>query len=153
MGDFSGVRRYMATSNKKSQSKATAAKSGAKPAPKTAASTAAKPASKTSAEKAAAKPAAKPAPKIDAAAKTSPKVAATAKATKTGAAPKSRGKKAEIPPPPPPYVSAFVVGNKVTHTTFGEGKVLAVDGDQLTIKFASAEKVILDAFIKAGPKG
>ena len=77
-----------------------------------------------------------------------------AKATATKAPAKPRAKKADaVPPPPVVYVSAYTVGNKVTHPTFGDGKVISIDRDQLTIKFASAEKVILDGFVKAGPKG
>ena len=91
---------------------------------------------------------------------TAKKSAATGKAAK--AAPKAgakapakpRAKKAEVAPPPPVvHVSAYSVGNKVTHPTFGDGKVVSIDRDQLTIKFASAEKVILESFVKAGPKG
>lgn len=106
-------------------------------------SAAAKPVDKASAK---AQPAvAKPA------SKTSAKLAGAAAAKKAG----GKGKTGKAAPPPPVevYVSSFTVGNRVTHATFGEGKVLAVEGDQLTIKFASAEKVIIDSFVKAGPKG
>lgn len=91
---------------------------------------------------------------------TAKKSAASGKATK--AAPKAgakapakpRAKKVEAAPPPPVvHVSAYSVGNKVTHPTFGDGKVVSIDRDQLTIKFASVEKVILESFVKAGPKG
>ena len=87
---------------------------------------------------------------------TAKKPATAGKAAKaaTKAPAKPRAKKAEAAPPPPVvYVSAYVVGNRVTHPTFGDGKVVSIDRDQLTIKFASAEKVILESFVKAGPKG
>ncbi len=87
---------------------------------------------------------------------TAKKPAAAGKTAKTaGKAPaKPRAKKAEAAPPPPVvYVSAYTVGNRVIHPTFGDGKVIAIDRDQLTIKFETAEKVILESFVKAGPKG
>jgi hypothetical protein len=94
--------------------------------------------------------AAKPEPKV------APKPAAKAAkpAAKAGAkAPaKSRAKKVVEPPPPVVYVSAYTVGNKVTHPSFGDGKVLAVDRDQLRIQFGKDEKVILDGFVKMGSK-
>jgi hypothetical protein len=103
------------------------------------------PAAAKSGKPATAKPAAKPA-----AAKSASKSAANA-ADKPAS--KSKSKKAEPPPPPPVYVSSFVVGNRVTHASFGEGKVTAVDRDQLTIQFGKDQKVILDGFVKPGPKG
>ncbi len=99
----------------------------------------------TAAKKAsAAKPAAK-----KPAAKSATKPAAKA-AGKTAAKP--RAKKVVEPPPPVVYVSAYTVGNKVTHPSFGDGKVLSIDRDQLTIQFGKDEKVILDGFVKAGSK-
>jgi hypothetical protein len=64
-----------------------------------------------------------------------------------------RAKKAPVEPPPPVvHVSAYSVGNKVTHPTFGEGKVLSIERDQLTIKFAKDEKIILESFVKSAGK-
>lgn len=124
----------MATATKKP----TAAAKSAKPA---------KPEAKPAA-KAAAKPAAKPEPKPAA------KPAAKAAAKSAAKAPsKSKSKKVVEPPPPVVYVSSFTVGNKVTHPSFGDGKVLSIDRDQLTIQFGKDEKVILDGFVKAGGKG
>jgi sRNA-binding protein len=109
---------------------ATATKKSAAAA-KTAKPAATKPAAKAS-SKSAAKPAAKSATKAPA---------------------KSRAKKVVEPPPPVVYVSAYSVGNKVTHPSFGDGKVLSIDRDQLTIQFGKDQKVILDGFVKAGSKG
>jgi sRNA-binding protein len=128
----------MATATKKP----TAAAKSAKPA---------KPEAKPAA-KAAAKPAAKPEPKP--AAKPAAKAAAKPAAKAAAKAPsKSKSKKVVEPPPPVVYVSAFTVGNKVTHPSFGDGKVVAIDRDQLRIQFGKDEKVILDGFVKAGGKG
>ncbi len=85
------------------------------------------------------------------------KSAKPAKAPAKGAAKapaKSKTKKADVAPPPPVvHVSAYSVGNRVTHPTFGDGKVMSIDRDQLTIQFKIGEKVILESFVKAGPKG
>jgi hypothetical protein len=51
------------------------------------------------------------------------------------------------------HVSAFKVGSRVSHPSFGDGTVTAVVRDQLTIKFAGGEKVILDSYVKASAKG
>ena len=92
-----------------------------------AAKPAAKSASKPAAAKAGAKPAAKKAP---------------------------RAKKVPAPPPEPiPYVSAYEVGNKVSHPMFGDGKVTAIDDEQLSIAFAGGDKVVLDSFVKKSGKG
>ncbi len=111
----------------------------------------------------AAKPAAKAGkPEIKAEAKAEAKVAPkpAAKAAKPAAAKgaakapsKSKSKKVVEPPPPVIYVSTFSVGNKVTHPSFGDGKVMSIDRDQLTIQFGKDEKVILDGFVKASGKG
>jgi hypothetical protein len=94
----------------------------------------------------AAKPASKPASK-PAAAKASAKPAA--KAAKT-----PRAKKTPAPPPEPiPYVSAYEVGNKVNHPIFGDGKVTAIDDEQLSISFSGGDKVVLDSFVKKAGKG
>ncbi len=98
-----------------------------------------------------AKPEVKPAAK---AAKPEPKATAKPAAKAAAKAPaKSRAKKVVEPPPPVVYVSAYSVGNKVTHPSFGDGKVMSIDRDQLTIQFAKDEKVILDGFVKASGKG
>lgn len=100
----------------------------AAPAAKTA-KPAAKPASKPAAAKAGAKPAAK-------------------------AAKAPRAKKVPAPPPEPiPYVSAYEIGNKVTHPMFGDGKVTAIDDEQLSIAFSGGDKVVLDSFVKKAGKG
>ncbi len=47
--------------------------------------------------------------------------------------------------------SAFSVGQKVLHLKFGEGEVLTVDGNKLTIHFASVgRKKVLESFVKRG---
>jgi hypothetical protein len=81
------------------------------------------------------------------AAKKSPAASKTAsKASKTT---KPRAKKADaVPPPPPVHVSAYKDGNRVTHPVFGDGKVVSIDRDQLTIQFAKEERVILESFVK-----
>ena len=87
---------------------------------------------------------------------TSTKKPATAKkpaAAKTAKATTSKKKVAAAPPPPVVHVSAYSVGNHVTHPTFGDGKVLAIDRDQLSIKFATSEKVVLESFVKSAGKG
>jgi DNA helicase-2/ATP-dependent DNA helicase PcrA len=46
-------------------------------------------------------------------------------------------------------VSAFDVGARVFHQKFGNGNVVAVDGNKLTIKFDKAgEKRVVDSFVK-----
>ncbi|MEQ1717354.1 MAG: hypothetical protein ABL907_15470 [Hyphomicrobium sp.] len=96
-----------------------------------------------------------------AAKKTSTATKTTAKSTaKTGIkAPsaktaKPRAKKAAAAPPPVvEHVSAYKDGNRVTHPVFGDGKVISILRDQLTIQFGSQERVILESFVKPGPKG
>ena len=51
------------------------------------------------------------------------------------------------------HVSAFHVGSRVSHPTFGDGVVTAIMRDQLTIKFAGGDKVVLDSYVKAKAKG
>ncbi|MEQ1651329.1 MAG: hypothetical protein ABL897_02460 [Hyphomicrobium sp.] len=100
-----------------------------------------------------AKPAAKAEAKPAAKASAKPAAKAASKAS-SKAAPKSKAKKAAAPPPEPVvYVSDYSVGHKVTHASFGDGKVTAVTGEQLTIQFKVGEKVILDGFVKPGAKG
>ena len=73
-------------------------------------------------------------------------------AAKTAKAP--RAKKVPAPPPEPiPYVSAYEVGNKVSHPMFGDGKVTAIDDEQLSIAFSGGDKVVLDSFVKKTGKG
>jgi DNA helicase-2/ATP-dependent DNA helicase PcrA len=46
-------------------------------------------------------------------------------------------------------VSAFSVGDRVFHQKFGNGNVVAVDGNKLTIHFDKAgEKRVVDSFIE-----
>ena len=101
-----------------------------------------KPAAAAKAAKPAAKASAKPAAK-SAAAKTTGKAPAKSKSKKVPAA----------PPPPVVHVSAYSVGNRVTHPSFGDGKVMSIDRDQQTIQFGKYEKVILESFVKPGAKG
>jgi DNA helicase-2/ATP-dependent DNA helicase PcrA len=46
-------------------------------------------------------------------------------------------------------VSAFSIGDRVFHQKFGNGNVVAVDGNKLTIQFDKAgEKRVVDSFVK-----
>ena len=46
-------------------------------------------------------------------------------------------------------VSAFGVGDRVFHQKFGNGNVVAVDGNKLTIAFDKAgEKRVVDSFVE-----
>jgi ATP-dependent DNA helicase UvrD/PcrA len=46
-------------------------------------------------------------------------------------------------------VSAFAVGDRVFHQKFGNGDVMAVDGNKLTIQFDKAgEKRVVDSFVE-----
>ena len=79
-------------------------------------------------------------------------------AAKSGAKPAAkkapRAKKVPAPPPEPiPYVSAYEVGNKVSHPMFGDGKVTAIADEQLSIAFTGGDKVVLDSFVKKSGKG
>jgi DNA helicase-2/ATP-dependent DNA helicase PcrA len=45
--------------------------------------------------------------------------------------------------------SSFTVGDRVFHQKFGNGNVVAVDGNKLTIKFDKAgEKRVVDSFVE-----
>jgi DNA helicase-2/ATP-dependent DNA helicase PcrA len=45
--------------------------------------------------------------------------------------------------------SAFTVGERVFHKKFGNGNVVAVDGNKLTIAFDKAgEKRVVDSFVE-----
>jgi DNA helicase-2/ATP-dependent DNA helicase PcrA len=59
-----------------------------------------------------------------------------------------RPKKVVAAAPEIEYVSPFAVGNRVTHSSFGDGEVTDVSKNQLAIRFENAgEKVILDSFV------
>ena len=46
-------------------------------------------------------------------------------------------------------VSAFAAGDRVFHQKFGNGNVVAVDGNKLTIAFDKAgEKRVVDSFVE-----
>ena len=46
-------------------------------------------------------------------------------------------------------VSSFTVGDRVFHQKFGNGNVVAVDGNKLTIAFDKAgEKRVVDSFVE-----
>ncbi len=46
-------------------------------------------------------------------------------------------------------VSAFTVGDRVFHTKFGNGNVVHVEGNKLTIAFDRAgEKKVVDSFVE-----
>jgi DNA helicase-2/ATP-dependent DNA helicase PcrA len=48
-------------------------------------------------------------------------------------------------------VSTFAVGDRVFHQKFGNGNVVAVDGNKLTIAFDKAgEKRVVDSFVERG---
>ena len=77
----------------------------------------------------------------------------TPPASKPVKAVKAKKSTVVVPPPPPVHVSAYSIGNKVTHPTFGDGQVTAIERDQLSIKFATSEKVVLESFVKGASKG
>lgn len=121
-------------------------------------------ADKTSSSKRAVKAPAKPAPrstpapkaKADAAPKVKAQAAAARAAVKKEPAPKSKSKAKAPPAPPPvpePVVSAFTVGEAVSHKTFGAGKVTEIDGERLTIEFPKiGTKMIIDSFVQTAKK-
>jgi DNA helicase-2/ATP-dependent DNA helicase PcrA len=46
-------------------------------------------------------------------------------------------------------VSAFSIGDRVFHLKFGNGNVVAIDGNKLTIQFDKAgEKRVIDIFVQ-----
>ena len=48
-----------------------------------------------------------------------------------------------------PYVSAFAIGDHITHSQFGEGTVTEIDDAKLTINFASrGTKQIIDYYVQ-----
>ena len=53
---------------------------------------------------------------------------------------------------PEPIISAFAVGDHVTHSMFGDGTVDATSGTTLTIAFEKfGTKQVLDGFVKRRP--
>ena len=61
--------------------------------------------------------------------------------------PRSSSKASWWPNPPAP-TSSFTVGDRVFHQKFGNGNVVAVDGNKLTIAFDKAgEKRVVDSFV------
>jgi DNA helicase II / ATP-dependent DNA helicase PcrA len=48
-------------------------------------------------------------------------------------------------------VSAFAIGDRVFHQKFGNGNVVNIDGNNLTIAFDKAgEKRVVDSFVERG---
>ncbi|MBS0252664.1 MAG: hypothetical protein JSR78_16535 [Proteobacteria bacterium] len=76
-------------------------------------------------------------------------MAVTSRKISPGAKPKaSRAKKVVAAPTVVEYVSPFAVGNRVTHSSFGDGEVAEVSKNQLAISFDKVgSKVILDSFV------
>jgi hypothetical protein len=76
-------------------------------------------------------------------------MAVTSRKIAPGAKPKvTRAKKVAEVPAEVEYVSPFAVGNRVTHTSFGNGEVEEVSKNQLSIRFDNVgAKVILDSFV------
>jgi PcrA/UvrD tudor domain len=61
------------------------------------------------------------------------------------------GERARLPAVAPyiPYLSAFAIGDHVSHLQFGEGTVTEIDGRKLTIDFANrGTKQIVDDYVK-----
>ncbi len=49
----------------------------------------------------------------------------------------------------PATVSDFAIGDRVFHHKFGNGNVIAIDGNKLTIAFDKAgEKRVVDSFVE-----
>jgi hypothetical protein len=47
------------------------------------------------------------------------------------------------------YVSAFAIGDHISHLQFGEGTVIEIDGGKLTIEFADrGTKQIVDDYVR-----
>jgi hypothetical protein len=79
--------------------------------------------------------------------------------SKSDAASDRAGKRARAPVKPKPnlpavapyipYVSAFAIGDHVSHLQFGEGTVTEIDGRKLTIDFANrGTKQIVDDYVR-----
>jgi hypothetical protein len=53
-----------------------------------------------------------------------------------------------------PYVSAFAIGDHISHPQFGDGTVTEIDDAKLTIAFASrGTKQIIDYYVKRHKSG
>ncbi len=76
-------------------------------------------------------------------------MAVTSKKISPNAKPKvQRTKKVAEVPVEVEYVSPFAVGNRVTHSSFGDGEVAEVAKNQLSIRFDDVgTKVIIDSFV------
>jgi DNA helicase-2/ATP-dependent DNA helicase PcrA len=76
-------------------------------------------------------------------------MAVTSRKIAPGAKPKvTRPKKVAAAPVEVEYVSPFAVGNRVTHSSFGDGEIAEITKNQLAIRFDNAgSKVILDSFV------
>ena len=62
----------------------------------------------------------------------------------------ARTKKSAAKPESPVTIAepAWAIGNRVTHRTFGDGVVTAIDGDSLTIKFSGkVSKIIYTEYV------
>lgn len=127
--------------------KATAKSGPAKPAP--AKSTAKATPARTTVK---AQPAATVAVKKEPPAAPAPVVAAPPAKSKPAKA--SKAKAVAVEPEPVVYVSAFAVGETVSHKTFGPGRVAGIDGERLLIEFKGVgTKMIIDSFVQpAGGK-
>jgi hypothetical protein len=51
-------------------------------------------------------------------------------------------------PPPTAHASKYAVGDQISRPMFGDGTVMAVDANKLTVEFACATKQIVDDFVK-----
>ena len=63
---------------------------------------------------------------------------------------KKKGQAPSTPAPPPTRAHApFAPGDHVVHPTFGEGKIMAIDGVKLEIAFKDAgTRIIRNDFVK-----
>jgi len=53
-----------------------------------------------------------------------------------------------------PYVSAFAIGDRISHPQFGDGTVAEIDDAKLTIAFTSrGTKQIIDSYVKRQNSG
>jgi DNA helicase-2/ATP-dependent DNA helicase PcrA len=81
-------------------------------------------------------------------------VGAAPKKIRRGSAKREKGRKAlviegELIAKSTGTVSTFTVGDRVFHQKFGNGNVVAVDGNKLTIAFDKAgEKRVVDSFVE-----
>ena len=73
-------------------------------------------------------------------------MAETKKAAKARA-PRASAQKSTTPAPA--YASKYTLGDHISHPTFGDGTVTAIDQNKLTIEFSeSVTKQIVDDFVK-----